>query len=122
MKDPGIARGRMLIVDDEEDVRTLMQEALERRGFEVIAVESGAEALGYLAHEIPPIILLDLEMDDINGWEVLSALEKHPRFGSFRVVVISGSPGKVPKWAGHLHKPFRIDALMELLDKPIQVT
>jgi CheY-like chemotaxis protein len=108
----------VLIVDDDDEVRTLMQDGLERRGFEVIAVESGAEALGFLAHDIPPIILLDLEMDDVNGWEVLGMLEHHPKFGSFRVVVISGSSGTVPKWAGHLHKPFRLDALLELLDQP----
>ncbi len=115
---PYQARGRVLIVDDDDEVRTLMQDALERKGFEVIAVESGAEALGYLAHDTPPTILLDLEMDDVNGWEVLGVLEKHPKFGSFRVVVISGSSGSVPKWADHLHKPFRLDTLLELLDKP----
>ena len=109
------AEGRLLIVDDDDDVREMMQEALERRGYEVIAVESGAEALAIIAHDTPSLILLDLEMDDVNGWEVLSALERHPRFGAFRVVVVSGARATVPKWAGHLRKPFKVDALMALL-------
>ena len=79
---------RVLIVDDDPEARVLMQAALERRGFEVIAVESGAEALAYLARGTASLILLDLEMDDINGWEVLSVLKSHPAFGSFRVVVV----------------------------------
>ena len=107
--------GRLLIVDDDDDVREMMQEVMERRGYEVMAVESGAEALALIAHETPSLILLDLEMDDINGWEVLSVLERHPQFGKFKVVVVSGAKATVPKWAGHLKKPFKVDALMALL-------
>jgi CheY-like chemotaxis protein len=110
--------GRVLIVDDDPEVRELMQDALERRGFDVVAVESGAEALGYLARDPAALILLDLEMDDIDGWEVLSALKRHPHFGSFRVVVVSGTRGTIPKWAGYLRKPFHVDALLTLLEQP----
>jgi CheY-like chemotaxis protein len=108
--------GRVLVVDDDLEVRALMQDALERRGFDVVAVESGAEALGYLARDPVALILLDLEMDDVDGWEVLSVLKRHPRFDTFRVVVVSGSNGPVPKWAGFLRKPFHVDALLTLLE------
>ena len=109
------ADGRLLIVDDDDDLREIMQDVLERRGYEVVAVESGAEALALLAHDTPSLILLDLDMDDVTGWEVLSVLERHPRFGAFRVVVVSGAKATVPKWAGYLRKPFKVDALMTLL-------
>lgn len=109
------ARGRMLIVDDDDDVRQMMQDVMERRGYEVIAVDSGADALALIAHDVPAIILLDLEMYDVNGWEVLGALERHPMFGQFRVVVVSGAKGRVPKWAGFLKKPFNVEALEALL-------
>lgn len=110
-----VPRGRVLLVDDEDDVRELTQQALERRGFEVIPVSSGAEAMGYLARDTPRLILLDLEMDDMNGWEVLGALPRHPNFKSFKVVVVSGSQGRVPPWASFMQKPFRIDALLAML-------
>jgi CheY-like chemotaxis protein len=109
-------RGRVLIVDDEADVRALMQTALERVGFEVVSVESGADALAYLARDTPSLILLDLAMNDVSGWEVLTALRQHPRFGSFKVAVVSGTQSPIPKWASYLRKPFRIDALLALLD------
>lgn len=110
-----LAHGRLLIVDDDEDIRLMMQDVMERRGYEVIAVDSGADALSFLAYDTPELILLDLEMDDVNGWEVLSALERHKDFGKFKVVVVSGASGRVPKWAGFLKKPFKVEALEELL-------
>jgi CheY-like chemotaxis protein len=109
-------RGRVLVVDDEADVRALMQTALERVGFEVVSVESGADALAYLARDTPSLILLDLAMEDVSGWEVLTALRQHPHFGSFKVAVVSGTQSPIPKWASYLRKPFRIDALLALLD------
>lgn len=114
--------GRVLVVDDDPEVRTLMQDLLERRGFEVVVVDSGAEALGYLARHAVDLILLDLEMDDVDGWEVLGALKRHPRFGSFRVVVVSGANSTVPKWADFLRKPFHIEALLALLAADESVT
>lgn len=113
---PPWSDARALIVDDDDDERELMQLALERHGYEVVAVESGAEALSFVACDTPSLILLDLEMDDMNGWEVLGALESHPRLSSFRVVVVSGANATVPKWADYIRKPFRFEVLIELLE------
>jgi CheY-like chemotaxis protein len=109
-------RGRVLVVDDEADVRAIMQTVLERNGFDVITADGGADALAYLAHDTPSLILLDLDMNDMNGWEVLTMLRRHPSFGKFKVIVVSGAKGAVPKWCGHLRKPFRLEALLELVD------
>ncbi len=106
----------MLIVDDDDDVRAATQEAMERRGYEVVAVGSGADALGFLTHDTPTIMLLDLHMDDMNGWEVLGAIRKNPRFAEVTVVVVTGSSAKVAAPVRVLRKPFKIDALMALLE------
>ncbi|MDQ3369269.1 MAG: response regulator [Myxococcota bacterium] len=108
--------GRVLIVDDDDDVRAATQEAMELRGYEVVAVGSGADALGFLTHDTPTIMLLDLHMDDMNGWEVLGAIRKNPRFAGVKVVVVTGSSAKVTAPVRVLRKPFKIDALIELLE------
>ena len=107
---------RCLIVDDDDDVRMATQDAMERRGYEVIAVSSGAEALAFLAHDTPSLMLLDLHMDDMNGWEVLGAIRSEERFASVQVVVVTGSDAPVvARGVPVLRKPFKIDQLLALL-------
>lgn len=89
---------------------------MERRGYDVVAVGSGAEALAFLAFDTPSLILLDLHMDDMNGWEVLGELRRDPRLAAVDVVVVTGSDGKVPGHVRVLRKPFQIAALEELLE------
>jgi len=105
-----------LIVDDDDDVRTATQDVMERRGFEVVAVSSGAEALSYIAMDVPKVMLLDLEMDDMNGFEVLGELQGNPRYRGVEVVVVTGSGTKLPPHIKVMRKPFKIDALIEMLD------
>jgi CheY-like chemotaxis protein len=107
--------GRVLIVDDDDDVREITQDVLERRGYEVVAVSSGAEALAYLAHDTPALMLLDLEMDDVNGWEVIGTLQSSPKYRQITIVVVSGTSSAPPRGVHFLRKPFRIEALTEIL-------
>jgi two-component system chemotaxis sensor kinase CheA len=88
-----------------------------RRGYDVISVGSGAEALGYLARDVPDLILLDLQMDDMNGWEVLGDIRGNPRFANCKVVVVTGSGQNVSPGVPVLRKPFKLAALLELLDE-----
>ena len=92
------------------------QDAMERRGFEVVAVSSGSEALAYLAYDVPSIMLLDLHMDDMNGWEVLGVIRSDPRFGKTEVVVVTGSDARVAAPVKVMRKPFKIDTLMSVLE------
>jgi CheY-like chemotaxis protein len=108
-------RGRVLIVDDDDDVRVATQDVLERHGYEVVAVGGGAEALAFLTHDTPSIVLLDLHMDDGNGWEVLGALRSHPRFAATKIIVVTGSNAPVSPPTRVLRKPFKFDALVAAL-------
>jgi CheY-like chemotaxis protein len=111
-----LRRGRVLIVDDDDVVRVTTQAALTRRGFDVVAVTSGAEALAYLARDTPALMLLDLNMDDMSGWEVMSYLQREPRLRDMKTIVVSGehSP-RIPRKFGYMRKPFRLDALLAML-------
>ena len=109
---------RALIVDDDDDVRAAHQDAMERHGYEVVPVSSGAEALAYLSRDVPQVVLLDLHMDDGNGWEVLGALRGHPRFKATKVVVVTGSGERVQPPTRVLRKPFKFEALLVAIDAP----
>jgi DNA-binding response OmpR family regulator/DNA-binding CsgD family transcriptional regulator len=69
---------RVLIVDDEADIRELIRLNLELDGHSVVPVENGAEAVEYAVGEQPDVIVLDVMMPGMDGWEVLSQLKTSP--------------------------------------------
>jgi CheY-like chemotaxis protein len=110
-------RPRVLIVDDEEDIRELLQGLLERSGFDAIAVESGEDALALLARMSPPCsIVLDLGMADVSGWEVINVIRSRYRAADFPVVVVSGhEPSTGPPGIPFIRKPIEISELVTAL-------
>jgi CheY-like chemotaxis protein len=107
--------GYCLVVDDDDDIREATRDVMERHGYDVVAVGSGAEALAYLTRETPDLVLLDLQMDDMNGWEVLGALQSNPRFENTEVVVVTGCDAEVAHGVRVLRKPFKIESLFAAL-------
>ena len=79
---------RVLIVDDEENLRQLGKHVLESQGYEVHCAGDGFEGLTALRKSLPDVIISDLQMPNMNGFEFLSVV-RH-RFPSIPVVVISG--------------------------------
>jgi CheY-like chemotaxis protein len=111
-----IPRGRLLIVDDDDVVRVTTQAVLNGRGFDTVAVSSGAEALAYLARDTPALMLLDLNMDDMSGWEVMSEVQRNPRLRDMKIVVVSGEQSpKIPRRFHYMKKPFKLEQLFALL-------
>jgi len=83
--------GKVLVVDDDRDTRDLLQTALEQRGFSVILTSSGKRALTLARQEHPNLILLDLKLPGMDGYEVLQRLKRVPETADIPVVVITGS-------------------------------
>ncbi len=69
---------RVLVVDDEADIRELVRLNLELDGHSVVTVASGAEAVEYAVGEQPDVIVLDVMMPNLDGWEVLMELKNSP--------------------------------------------
>src|SRR2546421_9440026 len=86
-----MTRSRVLIVDDNSDVRRLYAIGLNQRGFEVKLAANGAEAVERVASERPDVILLDWVMPLMDGEEVLSRLREATNT-NIPVIVISGQP------------------------------
>ena len=82
--------GRILVVDDNESNRDLLQRRLVHEGHTVVAAESGGKALDILTRETFDLILLDLMMPDMNGIEILERLKSDERLYGIPVIMISG--------------------------------
>jgi len=106
----------VLIVDDENDIREAMSEALAEEGYKVHAVGDGAEALEKARDLRPSLVLLDLMMPGMNGWEFRAAQKCDPDLASIPVVVVSAL-GRVNGLdaAGFIEKPFDLDHLLAVV-------
>jgi signal transduction histidine kinase/DNA-binding response OmpR family regulator len=80
----------ILIVDDDIRDRSLLAEILERAGYQVAAMENGAQALRWLEDETASLILLDLLLGDMSGLDVLEKLRQNPETADIPVIVITG--------------------------------
>lgn len=108
---------RILVVDDDEAIRVLLFTILRRRGFAVDVARHGAEALERLATCHYAVMLLDLMMPIVNGWEVLEKVGTMPK--DERPVVIVLTAGTEPRdlsaeiVAGTVKKPFDVQLLLD---------
>jgi CheY-like chemotaxis protein len=83
---------RVLLVDDEPDVRDLLGEMLEHEGYRVATARDGAEALAKLRDPpAPHLIILDLVMPGMNGWDFLDERSRRPELADIPVLVLSGA-------------------------------
>jgi CheY-like chemotaxis protein len=83
---------RVLIVDDEEDIRVLLRAQLERAGYTVAGeAADGMEALAVLERDVPDAVILDLLMPRLNGFEVIPKLQSnHPGVGIVAYTAVAG--------------------------------
>ena len=118
----GATRRRVLVVEDDPSTRELLSVALEKRGFEVLTAADGESGLLKAGEELPGLILLDLRLPGMDGFEVLQALKQDPPTAAIPVIVLTGSEGlkagaraRVLSLgaADFVSKPFDIDMLVE---------
>lgn len=107
----------VLVVEDEEDLREMIRDGLELSGYNVVTAREGQEALD----QIPRIqhlclVLLDLMMPGMNGWDFLEKIRQQPELASLPVVVHSSVGGRAPKGATRvLQKPTRFGQLLSVV-------
>jgi CheY-like chemotaxis protein len=80
---------RILVVDDEPDNRELLEIILEAEGFLILTAGSGAEALASVAREPPDLIVLDVMMPGMTGYEVAATLKSDPATSRIPILIFS---------------------------------
>jgi two-component system chemotaxis response regulator CheY len=119
------SRGAVLVVDDDEDLRGQLREALEYQHYFVVEAEDGIDALEVLRSNYAPVIrlvILDLVMPFMTGWEFVNVLRRDPALSPIPVVIASGVPvhgdasgiGATMVW---LRKPFDEEALLAAVER-----
>lgn len=82
---------KVLVVDDDEDNRVVVSELLEQAGYIALSAENGAEALALLQGGLDPdLILTDLMMPEMSGWDLCEALKASPTWRSIPIIVLCG--------------------------------
>ncbi len=111
---------KILIVEDDQPILELMEILIQRLGYEPVLVTNGLDALDQIKKEVPALILLDIMMMPINGWEFLEKLRGELGFTEIPVLIFSASPAVEEQMAqlhddnlGVLHKPVTFDELKE---------
>jgi CheY-like chemotaxis protein len=84
-------KARILIADDRSSSRELLRLVLERAGYEVLEAENGRSALDRARSTVPDLILLDLQMPEMDGYQVLANLRSETRFQSLPVLALTAS-------------------------------
>jgi DNA-binding response OmpR family regulator len=83
-------RAKVLVADDERQIRDLLSEFLTSEGYEVLLASDGEEATGLAEREYPDVILLDVKMPGIDGIEVCKRLKAEPKTQFIPVIMITG--------------------------------
>ena len=104
---------KILIVDDEPNIVISLEFLMRREGFEVTVAQDGEEALRRIAEEQPDLVLLDVMMPKINGFDVCARLRENPALADMRIVMLTakGREAEIRKGLslgadGYITKPF----------------
>ncbi len=79
----------MLIVDDDDSSKLLVKTIFERGGWRTTTASDGSEALAAVEREVPTLILLDLMMPIMDGFEFTTALRRNPRYTKIPIIVLT---------------------------------
>ncbi len=115
----GVSKLKVLVADDEPALRKLLKTNMELEGYDTLEASNGKEVLDAVRRENPDIILLDIMMPVMDGWEVLTELAANPEYSS-KVILVSAKASDDAQLQGwelgadeYITKPFDLDALLE---------
>jgi DNA-binding response OmpR family regulator len=122
---PGSAR-RVLVVDDQPDIRLMCRVNLALEGYDVLEAVDGEVGLRAVFDELPDLVLLDVMMPGIDGWEVLQTLKADERTAHIPVILLTARvqrEDEIRGWslgaADYLSKPFNPSTLTEVVNRTL---
>jgi DNA-binding response OmpR family regulator len=113
----GHGRPMVLVVDDDDEIRESLGEAVQLEGYEVREAKDGAEAIEIMMASPPALLLLDLMMPGMNGWQVLDAMERNRRLAAVPAFIVTAVPNVSEVRSGYpiFTKPIQLDRMMRTI-------
>jgi DNA-binding response OmpR family regulator len=119
---------KIVYIEDDVEMTYLMKMILERKGYEIISTNNGVDGCDLVIEENPDLILLDLMMPDIDGWDVYHQLKSNVSTQSIPVVIISAKAQPIDKVLGlqvakvnnYVSKPFKPQELIEVIESILE--
>jgi two-component system response regulator VicR len=119
---------KVLYIEDESVMVELVRLILRSKGFEVLGAPNGRDGLAIALKERPDLILLDLMMPDLDGWQVYRQLKAHPDLKDIPVVVITAKAQPIDKVLGlsiakvddYITKPFEPQELLRSIQRVLE--
>lgn len=116
---------RLVYVEDEREMIDLVRLILSRKGFEVIGANGGRDGLETIRRELPDLVLLDLMMPDMDGWDVYQQMKADEATRDIPVIVVTAKAQSIDKVLGlhiakvddYISKPFSPQELTESVEK-----
>lgn len=115
----------IICVEDEPEVTELVQIILHREGYEVIGAKGGQEGLALIQDTLPDLVLLDLMMPDMDGWEVYQQLQANDATQDIPVIIVTAKAQSIDKVLGlhiakvdgYITKPFKPSELVQKIEE-----
>ncbi|MDR3625408.1 MAG: response regulator [Ignavibacteriaceae bacterium] len=117
----------ILIVEDEKDVRTTIIDLLESAGYTVISAQDGRQAIKIIDYELPDLIISDILMPDVNGYQLLEYFQKLPGTSTIPFIFLTAKTDNTDLRRGmilgaddYLMKPFRAKELLQVVETQLK--
>ena len=118
----------VLVVDDSSTIRKIVEITLKREGVQVVGAASGVIALAAIANSPPHLILLDIMLPKVNGYQICQIIRRNPAYTQIPVVMLSGKDGVFDKLRGRLvgatayiTKPFEPRDLVQVVRRYVRI-
>jgi len=118
---------KILVIEDESNIQKLAKANLTASGYKVFVAANGEEGLKLAQLERPNLILLDLRMPGMSGWDVLMALKTNQRLQRVPVIIMTATVPDSEEYkvrgmraAGYLRKPFTVDELLHQVKQALE--
>ena len=114
---------KIMVVDDEPDILFTVGQMLELSGYEVIKAANGKDCLNKLNEATPDLVLLDIMMPEMSGWDVAAKIKENPRWSNIPIVFLTAKGDTMSIGMGsmasedYIVKPFDIQDLKNRVEK-----